>query len=169
MKKKVLFFLITFLSLQTFSQKKKERIVEIKNKFEEKEVKWFKESGEGVIKGTAKFESKKGKVRFGSEFRIELQPYSAYTYERLFTIYKNEYKGHVFVEDGVPKFTPDPKGYHETRKTMCNNKGEFVFSNLPDGEYYIIAFMLWDKTGGGLMQKIKLSKGETKIIEMTNF
>jgi len=77
----------------------------------------------------------------------------------------------MYVEDGIPKFTPDPKGYHDTKKTMCNEKGEFEFNNLPLGEYYIIAFMLWDKTGGGIMHRVTLSENydNSQIIEMVNF
>ncbi len=168
MKLNLLLITITLLSLTCFGQTTN-KIVTIVNKFDQNEVTWFKKSGTGSIKGTAKFKSKNGTIRFGSEFRIELQPFSAYSQERLFNIYKSDKEGHVFIEDGVPKFIPDPKGYHDTKKAMCNNKGEFEFLNLPPGDYYIIAFMLWDKTGGGLMQRVQITEGEAKVVEMTNF
>ncbi|WP_405206622.1 hypothetical protein [Aquimarina sp. LLG6339-5] len=40
---------------------------------------------------------------------------------------------------------------------------------MPAGEYYVITFMLWDETGGGIMQHIKLSDNETRVIKMINF
>lgn len=119
---------------------KKEKPIKIKSEFKDKDVQCFKVDGNSSIEGIAKFKSKDEGIRYGKEFRIELNP-----------------------------FTPDPEGCHETRKTMCNDKGEFEFKNLPEGNYYVIAFILWDKTGEGIMQDIQLSDNEIKTIEMINF
>ena len=163
--------LITGLLFGCANTKKSDNNAPIKiiNKFDEEAVKWFKTKGQGSIKGIAKFKSKSGVVRFGKEFRIELMPYSLYTEERLNKIYENNQAGHVYVEDGIPKFTPDPKGYHDTKKTMCDKDGNFEFNNLPPGDYYVIAFMLWDQTGGGIMRHVMLSENEAKTIKMINF
>lgn len=150
--------------------------VPVMSDFSDEEVGWFKTKGKGIIKGSARFKSKTGEVRFGNEFRIELMPASRYTEERLHKIYDSKESGYVHLEDGVPRFIPDPAGYHETMKTMCNEKGEFEFKNLPKGEYYVIAFMIWDqetaanssrKTGGGMMQRVSVDGSE--VIEMSNF
>ena len=173
MKYKFFFLLIGFLWVGCSKKQKISNSTPIKivHKFNDEEVKWFKNKGNGSIKGIAKFKSKNGTIRFGKDFRIELMPNSLYTEERLTKIYNHKDSGYVHVEDGIPKFTPDPKGYHDTKKTMCNEKGEFEFNNLPPGNYYIIAFMFWDKTGGGIMQQITLSEDEndSKPIEMVNF
>ena len=158
-----------FINCSNKQKTKNDTPIKIVNTFNYEEVKWFKTKGNGMIKGIAKFKSKKGDVRYGEEFRIELMPNCRYTEERLHNIYQNNTAGYIHVEDGVPKFTPDPEGYHETKKTMCNQKGEFQFNNLPKGDYYVIAFMLWDKTGGGIMQHVVLSENESKVIEMVNF
>lgn len=152
--------------------------VPVMSDFSDEEVGWFKNSGNGAIKGSSRFKSKTGEIRFGNEFGIELMPVSAYTEERLDKIYNSKTTGYVHLEDGVPRFIPDPAGYHETMKTMCNEKGDFEFTNLPKGEYYVIAFMIWDqktgddilkKTGGGIMQRVSLAEGEAEVIEMSNF
>ncbi len=143
--------------------------IKIENAFNNEAVQWFKTKGEGAIKGVAKFKSGGGELRYGKDFRIELMPYCSYSEERLGHIYKKKKSGFVHVESGIPKFTPDPEGYHETIKVMCNEAGEFEFKDLPAGEYYVIAFMLWEKTGGGIMRRLKLSEGEVKSIEMMNF
>lgn len=141
-------------------------------------VGWFESKGKGTIKGNAKFKSKSGEVRFGGTFGIELMPTSAYTVERLTKIYNNSESGFVHVLDGVPRFIPDPLGYHKTRKTTCDENGDFEFNNLPDGTYYVIAFMIWDvespesnikKDGGGVMKRITLGENESLTIEMSNF
>lgn len=171
MKNSFILFIIglLFTNCSTVKQNLNDTPITIANKFNNEEVNWFKTKGNGTITGIAKFKSKNGELRFGEEFRIELMPYCLYTEERLSAIYINKNSGYVYIEDGIPKFTPDPDGYHDTIKTMCNKDGEFEFRNLPAGDYYIIAFMLWEKTGGGIMQHIPLSEGESKIIKMVNF
>lgn len=147
--------------------------VAIENEFEEDEMSWFTQSGNGSIGGVAKFKSKAGSVKYGSQFRIELMPYTSYTAERLSKIYNNADSGSIFVQDGVPRFIPDPYGYHKTIQTQCSEEGEFEFANLPMGTYYVIAFMLWDENGelngGGIMRKISLKTGESAQVEMYNF
>jgi len=173
MKYKFFLLIIGFLLISCSNKHKisDNKPIKIVNTFNDEAVKWFKTEGHGTIKGIAKFKSKNGNLRFGKDFRIELMPNCLYTEERLNKIYNDKDSGYVYIEDGIPKFTPDPKGYHETKKTMCNEKGEFEFNNLPLGDYYIIAFMLWDKTGGGIMHRVTLSENydNSQIIEMVNF
>ena len=142
--------------------------VKIFNQFNPEEVNWFKTKGDATIKGIANFKSKEGTMLLGEQFAIELMPYSNYANERLGNIYKNKNSGYVYIADGVPQFTPDPEGYHDTIKTKCNKDGTFEFLNLPEGEYYLVAFMIKGDIGGGIMRRVKLSKGESKFIEMTN-
>ncbi|RUT72112.1 hypothetical protein D0817_00370 [Flavobacterium cupreum] len=175
MKYKLTLFLVLLLasSCAVKKPKKKEDVITIQNSFDDKAVSWFTNTGTGTIKGLAKFKSKNGELRFGPEFRVELMPYSLYTEERLKKIYQNKKSGFIYLEDGVPKFTPDPEGYHKTIKTFCDKEGNFEFKNLPPGDYYIVAFMIWEnqnvKTGGGLMQKVVLSDGESESVKMINF
>lgn len=169
----LLFLAILSTGCSVKQPEKKENSITIKNKFDENEVSWFKNKGNGTIKGNAKFKAKNGELRFGEEFRIELMPYALYTEERLGKIYKNKKSGFVYLQDGIPKFTPDPEGYHETIKTFCDKEGNFEFNNLPAGKFYVIAFMSWEKenvkNGGGLMKQVVLSDGESKMLEMDNF
>lgn len=175
MKYKLIFILLTIvLAACTAKQPvKKGAVIKIQNVFNDKEVSWFKNKGTGNIKGTAKFKSRNGELLYGEQFSIELMPYSLYTEERLSNIYPNKNSGYIYLEDGVPKFIPDPEAYHETIKTYCDKNGDFEFNNLPKGKYYIIAFMIREnqsqKTGGAIMQKIMLSESRSKVIKMNNF
>ncbi|SNR14952.1 hypothetical protein [Tenacibaculum jejuense] len=168
----LLIFSIFIIGCNQIKKEEKEEvkteIIEIKNIFKEEEVKWFKNKGTATIKGVARFKSKKGNIRFGEEFSVELMPYTAYSEERLSHIYKDKKADFVFAADGVPKFTPDPKGYHDTIKVTCNADGTFEYSNLPSGKYYIVAFMIFDG-GGGIMRHFELKEGENKTLEMTNY
>ena len=171
MKYKLALLIIGFLFLNCSVKQKTTSTtpITIVNEFDYDAVSWFKTKGTGKIKGVDKFKSKSGTILFGEDYRIELMPNCKYTEERLSKIYTNKESGYVHIEDGIPKFTPDPEGYHDTLKTMCTKEGAFEFSNLPPGDYYIIAFMISEKTGGGIMQHLILSDNETKAIEMINF
>lgn len=175
MKYKLILFLLALLisSCTVKKAEKKEEIITLQNSFDDKAVSWFTNTGTATIKGIAKFKSKNGELRFGEEFRVELMPYCLYSRERLQKIYQNKKSGFIYLENGVPKFTPDPEGYHKTIKTFCDKEGKFEFNNLPAGKYYIVAFMIWEnqtvKTGGGLMKKVVLSEGESESIKMLNF
>ena len=166
------YFLIFLVLITSCSQVKKEtkekEVIEIKNPFETEKVTWFKNKGTATIKGIAKFKPKEGAIRFGEEFSVELMPYTRYSEERLSHIYKDKKADFVFAADGIPKFTPDPKGYHDTKKMTCNADGTFEYTNLPPGKYYVVAFMIFDG-GGGIMRHFELKEGENKILEMTNF
>ena len=153
--------------------------VPMTSSFMDDEVSWFATKGKGTIKGLAKFKARGGEIRYGKQFRIELMPFSNYTEDRLHTIYTNKNSGFIYIQDGVPRFIPDPVGYHEsTKKTMCNDNGEFEFKELPIGKYYVIAFMLWDqkdkqgnmvKDGGGIMQRVDLKEEGVETLQMLNF
>lgn len=165
------FFLATLLIISCAQKQEagKEDPIKIATPYDYEGVQWFKGKGNGNIRGRAQFRSKHGDIRFGKGFRIELMPYCHYTEERLSIIYGDEKAGYVFLEEGIPQFTPDPEGYHDTKKAICNAYGEFEFKDLPSGDYYLVAFMLWDGTGGGIMRKVTLSEGESKFIAMLNY
>jgi len=148
--------------------------IAILSDYKDEEVDWFKNKGTASISGTAKFKSKQGVLKFGKEFWVELMPASTYTTERLRKIYGNNDEGFIFARDGVPRFIPDPAGYHETLKMTCDENGAFTYSDLPTGSYYLIAFMLWNDeanilSGGGIMKQITLEEGEEETIVMDNF
>lgn len=152
--------------------------IPIVNNFNQDEIAWFSKKGNGSIKGLARFKSTNEEIRYGKEFWIELMPFTLYTQERLKHIYQNDRSGFVHVKDGLIRAIPDPEGYHETIKVMCDENGEFEFNNLPGGEYYVIAFMLWDeksergdliKDGGGIMKRVTLAENEKKAIDLVNF
>lgn len=150
--------------------------IPMENDWDSEKVAWYFEKGKGTIKGVAKLKTKEGKILLGSDYTIELLPKSPYTEERLSTIYQSSMGGVVYLKDGVPKFVPDPKEYHNNKATKCNEKGEFEFTNLPKGEYYVIAFMMKDgddiyrtPVGAGIMQYVALTNVEEQSVELNNF
>ena len=79
--------------------------------------------------------------------------------------YGNDQQGQILMEQNPPKFTPDVPEYHDMLiKGACDVRGEFNFSTVPAGDYFVIAFIIWDdasgrtprKTGGGVMKRIQV-------------
>jgi hypothetical protein len=58
--------------------------------------------------------------------------------------------------------------YHDTLiKGACDERGEFRFSNVPAGDYFVMVFIIWEvasdakprKAGGAAMKRIHVAAG----------
>lgn len=76
-------------------------------------------------------------------------------------------RGGLFFEPPAP-----PAYYAHLREEICAAQGKFVFSDLPDGEYYLTTSVTWlvgdQQQGGSLMQRVLLVGGGTKRVLMTS-
>jgi hypothetical protein len=156
---------ILFLSPFAFSQEP----IQLENTFNLDDVKWVKTAGNSSIHGNAFIKLNNNESKGCAGFGVELLPVAKYSNERIFKIYGNNDHGKILIEDNIPKFTPDAKGYHDmVIKTKCNSNNEFSFNNISAGEYYVIGFIIWDKnengktvkTGGAVMKKVKVAPKE---------
>ena len=140
---------------------------------------WFNQTGSASIMGKAHLTLMDGSVRDCSNLGIELLPVTNYAEERLGHIYAEKSHGSILVSERKPPiFSPDAPEYHDhARKTTCDENGIFSFEYLPAGEYYIIAFILWDEEqengetelkGGGLMKRLYVKGGEKIAVDMHN-
>jgi hypothetical protein len=135
--------------------------IALESEFNVDEVKWVKEPGNSSISGEAFIKLKINKMKGCAGFNVELLPVAPYANERILKTYGNNDHGQVLLEDNPPKFTPDAKDYHDmVIKSSCDERNEFVFNNVNAGEYYVIAFIIFDtneegraaKSGGAVMK-----------------
>lgn len=70
----------------------------------------------------------------------------------------------------------DPFYQKAKRTTTCDAQGNFSFTDLPDGEYYVNAMVVWgipmgygmvSRQGGPVMQRVSLHGGEHKRVVLT--
>lgn len=59
------------------------------------------------------------------------------------------------------------------KATTCNSDGEFTFEDIADGAYYVGTDIIWEAggytpEGGGVMERIEVSDGETVDVSLTN-
>lgn len=146
--------------------------IQLENRFDPEEVKWIQTQGNSSISGTAFLQLDKGEKKGCASFGVELLPVAKYANERIFKIYGNNLSGQILLKNKIPKFTPDHPQYHElVRKTVCDEKNAFTFNDLPAGDYYVIAFIIWkdekgQEDGGVVMKKLSLGGGENKTIDL---
>lgn len=140
--------------------------IKLDNKFDIEAVRFVKQTGTSTVTGKAFLKLADGTVKNCAGFNIELLPVAAYSKERIVKTYGNDRQGQILMEQNPPKFTPDAPEYHDMLiKGACDMRGEFNFSNVPAGDYFVIAFIIWDdpsrappgKTGGGVMKRIRVS------------
>jgi hypothetical protein len=137
--------------------------------FRVEEVSFVKQPGEATVSGTAALRLADGTSKSCAGFNVELLPVAAYSSERIARTYGNTREGQILLEQNPPRFTPDVKEYHELLlKSVCDAKGQFRFSQVPAGEYFIMAFIIWDdtssatprKTGGAVMKRIRVGAND---------
>jgi hypothetical protein len=140
--------------------------IKLDNKFDVEAVRFVKQTGTSTVSGKASIKLTDGTFKSCAGFNIELLPVTAYSKERIVKTYGNDQQGQILMEQNPPKFTPDAPDYHDMLiKGACDLRGEFSFSNVPAGDYFVIALIIWDdasgptprKTGGGVMKRIRVS------------
>ena|SRR5690606_18215797 len=135
--------------------------ISLESKFDHNEISWVKKKGDASIEGEAYIKLEDGTYKGCSGFNIELLPAADYSNERIYKTYGNNNSGQILISQNPPKFIPDVKAYHElVLKTQCNANNEFSFSNVHPGDYYVMAFIIWNDTqGGGVMKRVALTDG----------
>lgn len=150
----------------------------LNNTFSREAIAWSLEDGPNTIFGNALLRTVGGDVKTCAGFEVFLIPSSDYSRERLGFIYGPGDTG--FMGPGQGRyFVPDPVEYDATtRKTTCDAQGNFTFSRIPDGEYFVLAQVSWGAIDGGsypsiapqgglIMQKVMVTGGETKRLVLT--
>ncbi len=140
--------------------------IKLDSKFDIEAVRFVKQTGTSTVLGKASLKLADGTVKDCAGFNIELLPVAAYSKERIVKTYGNDQQGQILMEQNPPKFTPDAPEYHDMLiKGACDLRGEFSFSNVPAGDYFVMAFIIWDdasgptprKTGGAVMKRIRVA------------
>jgi len=151
--------------------------VKLENAFSRDAINFVTQPGHATVAGRAFLKLADGSYQTCAGFNIELLPVAAYSRERITRTYGNEQQGQILLEQNPPKFTPDEPEYHELLlKSVCNTEGEFRFERVPAGDYFVMAFIIWDdttgatprKTGGAAMKRIHVAEGSTQDVLLRN-
>lgn len=151
-----------------------QRKVTLSSTFSPSSVAWFNTKGTGSIEGQAFFQTRGGQPRTCAGLQIFLEPQSAYGDERLLAIYGSLNSGYVPAALTRVQFVPDDPAYKQAMKTsVCDAQGNFSFTNLPPGKYYVVSVIAWNVPGtygldgGALMKSVSLDAGDSKRVILT--
>jgi|CXWL01.1.fsa_nt_gi hypothetical protein len=130
----------------------------------------YQAKGTSTLSGEAFVVMPSGEVRFGAGVTIRLIPATAYGKEflDLDLIREEEYT------------TPplDERIYSAIRSTQADSKGQFSFSGIPSGNYFLYTAIYWDvpargrgfyasRTGGRIWKSVAVANGEQATITLT--
>lgn len=140
---------------------------------------WAEAPGTNSIRGSAVLRTVGGEARSCAGNEATLMPDAPYSRARIEYLYGSSTQGFQPVPGlftPVPEFAEDPVSYHmKAKSSACDAQGEFEFTGLPDGTYYVIVPIVWsvptqygtDPQGGRLMKRVELSGGETERVVLT--
>jgi hypothetical protein len=112
--------------------------ITLSNRFNPDEVAWSKQRGTAVVRGRDFLRTQVGEVRTCAGLPVTLVPRSAYSQE----VTMRAYPTRTVIAN------PDPAADEFIRRTTCDAQGNFVFHDLPAGEWYLGARVLWDAPHG---------------------
>lgn len=154
--------LLTFLTLALAScATPQERVA----KYDPAEYARYAGSGTARISGQAFAKTVGGDVKYAAGNTVWLYPVTSMTTEW----YNTAIKG------GKPMKAGDERMMQHSRSTVADGSGNFEFSGLPAGEYYVVTQVSWgvatgmqffpiESTGTALTAKVHVSEGESKRI-----
>lgn len=144
--------------------------IQIKSKFDIEDTKERITDGDGAFPGTAFLRQQGGGVVTCAGNDVGLIPATDYAAERLKALYgRAPSLGETRFMDikAVPnlQFSPDEPQYPILIKTVsCDAQGNFEFTNVKDGYYFISTSVLWaigSRQGGYLVTKVKIRDGKS--------
>jgi len=133
----------------------------INTKFDNDVHKPYMQKGNNTIKGQGFLRQQGGGVVTCAGNDTLLMPATPYFREML-----------SIMRDGKkPIGNVDPAYKTMLKQTKADAQGNFTFSDLPDGNWFVLAEVIWtvgyQKQGGGLVQEVRVSNGETKQVLLT--
>jgi len=205
------FVLLLFLILLFSCALQSGNLFRVKAEFDVAQTKKIFDEGNNIIKGVAYVKKTDGIVVTASKSEILLFPATGYSAERIKYTYGNINKGYFGIRDNQRykrgdnlkgnkyevrslEFDPDYEMFYTcVRKVKADYLGHFQFEKIPDGDYYLIAPVIWEdklisggfllpmpmgiyalqliespyQNGGILMLRVSVKGNETKTVEMT--
>lgn len=160
---KILLAFLT-LALASCAVPQQERVA----KYDSAEYARYAGNGSSRITGQAFAKTVGGDVKYAAGNTVWLYPVTSMTTEW----YQTAIKG------GKPMKTGDQRMMQHSRSTVADGSGNFEFSGLPAGDYYVVTQVTWgvptgmqffpiEQTGSALHAKVHVSDGESKRVILT--
>lgn len=122
--------------------------------------------GTAIIKGQAFLKTKGGDVKLAAGNQIELNPVTSYS---------NQWYNIVYLNDEQLK-DPDARVFDYIYKTQADAGGNFKFTKIPSGKYYLTTSIIWQipsniydpqYSGGLVSKKITVNDNDSLDVILT--
>lgn len=123
--------------------------------------------GKNTIAGSGLIRQKGGGVVTCAGLKVLLIPTTNYSVERIRAIFKDSTHANLPLYRREPSFDPDPIEYAQlTKESTCDAQGNFEFSNLSDGQFFLISKIYWQVSdnnmqGSVIMRRVNAFDGAT--------
>lgn len=130
------------------------------------------QAGNGGVEGNAFMRTRNGEVVTCAGFAVHLTRDTPYVRERLDALYEGDMNTGFQRQYFDVEFTnTDPRYAAAGRSTVCDSSGNFEFTGLADGSYFVNTIVEWRVgnrlQGGRLMARFEIEDGQTKRVVLT--
>lgn len=141
---------------------------------------WAEADGTNTVRGSALLRTVGGEVRTCGGLSVQMIPDVPYSRERIMHLYGKLGSGFQpasAAQAGGIIFMGESHEYTQVgRRTVCDAQGNFRFENVPDGDWFVVAEVVWgvpysgyvSPQGGRLMQQVTVADGETRELILTH-
>lgn len=146
--------------------------VTLQHQFDARQAQRLMQPGVNIVEGSALIRQQGGGVVTCAGQGVSLIPRTDYAAERTLYLWGNVTRGYSHVYAMNMQFTPDPPAYGQhVARTICDAQGNFQFSNVADGEFFVVTVISWVVAGrvqgGGLFQAVSVNGGEVKRVVLS--
>lgn len=142
------------------------RDLEITAKFDPREAAFVKNGGSARLSGQAFMRQNGGGVVTCAGEEVNLFPATKYATERFAKIYGDVSGGRINVFQGVSLKGVPPEYLEYRRVATCDAEGDFEFSGVAPGTYYVQSRVVWMvpnsyfPEGGSVAKRVTLRSGQ---------
>lgn len=168
--------LITSAALGLFACAPLPPQITLQNSFNAADYTWAEADGQNVVTGSALLRTVGGEVRTCGGLTVNLLPDVPYSRERMIAFYGNAGGGYLPANSvrATMIFMNEPFEYSRVgRGATCDAQGNFRFTKVADGAYFVIAEVTWGAPyvgtqGGRIMQRVEVDGGQTVELIMSH-
>lgn len=146
--------------------------IEVSVPFDRSAAAYINKKGTAKISGQAFLRRRGGGVVTCAGQNVYLFPATDYANERMMGIYGTTGKGYRSAKSAGYNEAESEDYYSYNRQTTCDAEGDFEFSGVADGDYYVTASVLWQVNdyyyeGGNLMESVSIRNGKSAKVLMS--
>jgi len=147
-----------------------QRTIHLSSTFDRSEAEFILTDGTATIAGQAFLRQRGGGVVTCAGSIVHLVPMTDYSDERIQSIYGSGLGGGSY--ELFPKFVPDSSVYITLSRTaQCDAGGEFEFSNVPAGNFYVATTVRRvvgnAQQGGSIARPVVVARGQRVTVLLT--